>query len=265
MVQNSNEMQSNMTDYSKLIKTLLPFTKKAGDEIMEVYDNDFDHELKSDGSPVTKADKAAEKILLNGLKRYAPGITVISEENPSSHVLKAPDIFFLVDALDGTREFLKRDGKGAFTVNIALIENNKPTLGIVYAPALKRMFYGATKLGAFENESEIQVLKVSKTNPVAVASESHRDIQTDQWLSDHKIKDTISIGSSLKFCLLACGEADIYPRFSPTMEWDTAAGDAILRAAGGMVSNLDGTPFQYGKDEYRNGAFIARGNGWGRK
>ena len=224
---------------------------------MAVYNEGFEHDLKSDGSPVTKADKAAEKIILDGLERHAPDIAVVSEENPSSHALQAPDIFFLVDPLDGTREFLKRDGKGSFTVNIALIENSVPTLGIVFAPALNRMFHGSQKSGAFENEKPIMVNKVSNEKRIAVASQSHRDEMTNRWLDENNIKRTVSIGSSLKFALLACGEAHVYPRFSPTMEWDTAAGDAILRAAGGMVANPDGTPFVYGKADYLNGGFIA--------
>ncbi len=249
-----------MVDYSKLIQSLLPFVLNAGDAIMEVYENDFKHKLKKDGSPVTIADKTAEEILLKGLKQHAINTIVISEENPDSHYLNPPEQFFLVDPLDGTKEFLKHDGKGAFTVNIALIENNEPTLGIVYAPALKRMFYGARDIGSFEGKNRIQTRMMPGTNPVAVASQSHRDEKTEQWLIKSKINKTITIGSSLKFGLVACGEADIYPRFSPTMEWDTAAGDAILRAAGGMVSNPDGTPFLYGKNAYKNGAFIARGS-----
>ncbi len=226
---------------------------------MQVYQDDFlhEHEQKQDGSPVTLADKKAERILLHALKEVAPEITIISEENPDSHELTAPDVFFLVDPLDGTKEFLKRDGKGAFTVNVALIENGLPTLGIVYAPALKRMFHGAKNLGAFENDKKICPSPRSGNKMIGVASQSHRDEKTEQWLKDQKINKILSIGSSLKFGLLACGEADIYPRFSPTMEWDTAAGDAILRAAGGIVTNPDGTAFIYGKPDYKNGAFLA--------
>ena len=171
----------------------------------------------------------------------------------------APSVFFLVDPLDGTKEFLKCDGKGAFTVNIALIENKEPTLGIVYAPALGRMFFGSKGNGAFEGDRSICARREIAGKKIAVASQSHRDAKTDAWLSKNNISETVSIGSSLKFGLLANGEADVYPRFSPTMEWDTAAGDAILRAAGGMVLNPDGSPFTYGKTDYRNGAFIATG------
>lgn len=226
---------------------------------MDVYQSGFDHAIKADGSPVTKADEAAERIIISGLANHAPNIDVVSEENDDSHRLSVPAIFFLVDPLDGTKEFLKCDGKGAFTVNIALIENKEPTIGIVYAPALGRMFFGSKGNGAFEGKKSICARREVAGNAVAVASQSHRDVKTDKWLCEHDIDETISIGSSLKFGLLANGEADFYPRFSPTMEWDTAAGDAILRAAGGMVSNPDGSPFMYGKAGYKNGAFIATG------
>lgn len=247
-----------MINYSNLIASLIPVARNAGAAIMAVYNEGFEHDIKSDGSPVTKADKAAEKIILDGLRSHAPDIGVVSEENPSSHELQAPDIFFLVDPLDGTKEFLKLDGKGAFTVNIALIENNTPTMGIVFAPALNRMFYGAQDLGAFENDKPIKACAVPIEKRIAVASQSHRDENTNRWLDENNIEKTVSIGSSLKFALLACGEAHVYPRFGPTMEWDTAAGDAVLRAAGGMVFNPDETPFKYGKTNYLNGGFIAK-------
>lgn len=247
-----------MVNYSNLITSLIPVAKNAGEAIMAIYSEGFEHDLKSDGSPVTKADKAAEKIILDGLQKHAPDITVISEENSVSHKLEAPDVFFLVDPLDGTKEFLKRDGKGSFTVNIALIENNEPTMGIIYAPALDRLFYGAKNCGAHESGKPIKTQEMPSSGVIAVASASHRDEQTNKWLDDHKINQTTSIGSSLKFALVACGEANVYPRFGPTMEWDTAAGDAILRAAGGIVTNPDGTPFQYGKTKYLNGGFIAK-------
>lgn len=248
-----------MNNYETLFDALLPVAKLAGDAIMKVYKDDFDHNLKEDGSPVTLADQAAEEIILGGLKNIAPQIPVISEENPNSHSLEAPQLYFLVDPLDGTKEFLKRDDKGAFTVNIALVENRIPIFGIVYAPALNRMFYGAKEFGAFENENKIKTRIPNPDRLLAVASQSHRDEKTQTWLEENQISETVSIGSSLKFGLLASGEADIYPRFGPTMEWDTAAGDAVLRAAGGMVFTPEGKPFLYGKHEYKNTAFIAKG------
>ena len=243
----------------ELIDALEPVARAAGDAIMAIYARGVDAEFKQDGSPVTEADDAAEKIILSALNRISPDITVISEENVASHSLSAPDEFFLVDPLDGTKEFLKADGKGAFTVNIALVRNHVPIVGVVYAPALNRMFIGCSELGATEDGNPIGIRDLPVGGAVAVASASHRDADTDQWLLKHGITNTVSIGSSLKFCLLAAGEADVYPRFGPTMEWDTAAGDAILRAAGGKVLNPDDTPFSYGKAEYRNGPFVAYG------
>ena len=250
-----------------LLEPLTDVAREAGAAIMQVYeqmltDEGFQASLKDDGSPVTIADQAAEDLILPVLKQVAPHITVISEENASSHSIAAPTQFFLVDPLDGTKEFLKKDGKGSFTVNIALIDNGVPVLGVVYAPALGRMFYGNAE-GAYEvNEhgtSPLVVREVPDSGAVAVASVSHRDAVTEEWLQTQQIEQTAAIGSSLKFCLLAAGEADVYPRFGPTMEWDTGAGDAVLRAAGGTVKLTDGQPFPYGKAEYRNGAFIASG------
>lgn len=245
-------------EYETLIHSLLPAVKDAGKAIMSVYEKMPEAVLKNDGSPVTQADQAAEEILIEALQQYAPDITIISEENISSHSLKPREQYFLVDPLDGTREFLKRDGKGSFTVNIGIIENATPVAGIVYAPALDKMFIGICGVGAFENGKPITVKPFCSDNITALASRSHRDEKTNKWLKENNIKKTISIGSSLKFCLVAAGEADIYPRFSPTMEWDTAAGHAVLLAAGGGVFNPDGTPFTYGKPQYRNGAFIAQ-------
>jgi len=250
-------------DRKALLGELAPVARVAGAAIMAVYSEPPEATLKDDGSPVTVADKAAEAVILPALGEIAGDIPVVSEENADSHKLEAPDRFFLVDPLDGTKEFLRRDGRGAFTVNIALIEHGVPVLGVVFAPALDRMFVGAEGAGATETmdgtERAISIRKVPGSGPVAVASRSHRDEATNAWLSENGIAETISTGSSLKFCLVACGEADVYPRFGPTMEWDTAAGDAVLRAAGGKVTTPDGELYPYGKPEYRNGAFIARG------
>ena len=246
-----------MSYRKELIEKLVPAVRLAGDEIMRIYHRNPDAEIKLDGSPVTEADQKAETILLAALRQHAPDITIISEENANSHAIDAPDRFFLVDPLDGTKEFLKRDGKGSFTVNIGLVENRVPVLGIVYAPALEKMFTGSTGDGAFLNERPIHARKPHNGERTAVASASHRDEMTNQWLAENNISRTVSIGSSLKFCLVASGEADIYPRFGPTMEWDTAAGQAVLLAAGGHVTTPEKTPFLYGKDEYRNGPFIA--------
>lgn len=248
-----------MIAYSELINRLEPIVREAGAAIMDIHGRDVVRKTKPDNSPVTEADIASEKIILAVLREIAGDIPVISEENTLSHSLATPDCFFLVDPLDGTKEFLKEDSKGAFTVNIALIEHGAPTMGIVFAPALDRMFTGSPETVANENGMPISVRGLPDTGPVAVASASHRDEETNLWLSGNGIDQTVSIGSSLKFCLIAAGEADVYPRFSPTMEWDTAAGDAILRAAGGSVCNPDRSPFTYGKSAYRNGPFIACG------
>ena len=247
-----------------MLDELQKAARDAGAAIMEVYASDFEAIEKSDGSPVTAADTAAEAVIIPVLKALEPDTVIISEENAASHSVKAPDRFFLVDPLDGTKEFLKRDGKGSFTVNIALIEFGIPILGVVFAPALNRMFVGELGKGAREQTAEgewrdIAIRDLPENGAVAVASLSHRDEKTDNWLKEHGISEAISIGSSLKFCLVAAGEADVYPRFGPTMEWDTGAGDAVLRAAGGVVYDGDDEVFAYGKVDYRNGAFIACG------
>ena len=250
-------------DLIKMSKALEPLARKAGEKIMEVYAKDPKAKFKGDGSPVTEADQAAEAIILPALMDVAPGIAIVSEENAASHQFKATEKFFLVDPLDGTKEFLKRDNKGSFTVNIALIDRGAPVMGVVFAPALDRLFIGVVGKGATEKSGN-KTVSLSVRNPtpdgvVAVASASHRDEATDNWLAEYNIKNTISVGSSLKFCLIAAGEADVYPRFGPTMEWDTGAGDAVLRAAGGKTTLPNSKEFIYGKPEYRNGAFVAWG------
>jgi len=247
-----------------LINNLTPSVLAAGEIIMDVYKKGPNKEVKPDGSPVTEADRAAEEIILRALKKLRPEVLVISEENAGSHVKTAQKEFFLVDPLDGTKEFLKKDGKGCFTVNIGLIENNIPTMGIVYAPALGKLFFGCRNCGAWKTVNGKSTRISSRKAPIgqiiAVTSASHLDSKTNNWLKKNNITTTKSIGSSLKFCLVASGQADVYPRFGPTMEWDTAAGDAILRAAGGTVLNPNFSPFRYGKHLYKNEPFIAWGN-----
>ena len=250
-------------DYTNLIAALTPAVEAAGSVILDVKARGPSSEAKSDGSPVTIADQKAEDILLAALTDICPDIPVVSEENTDSHHLSASRRFFLVDPLDGTREFIKSDDNGAFTVNIGLIEDGLPVMGMVYAPARNAFYWGHKGGGAFCRETTritpITVRNVPERGAVAVASASHLDVATANWLSDHQINLTISVGSSLKFALVASGQADVYPRFGPTMEWDTAAGDAILRAAGGMVYHPDGEIYRYGKKDYRNTPFIAYG------
>ncbi|MEO1608661.1 MAG: 3'(2'),5'-bisphosphate nucleotidase CysQ [Pseudomonadota bacterium] len=251
--------------FTDLKDALIETARKAGTEIMEVYaDKRYKPEMKADGSPVTKADLRAERCIIPVLKELLPDTAIISEENSESHRIEAPERFWLVDPLDGTKDFLKRgSGKGAFTVNIALIERQAPVLGVVFAPALERMFYGDVATGAWEitgnDQAALSVAVAEGEHRIAVTSFSHRDPATVQWLRSQGIVRTVSIGSSLKFCLVAAGEAHVYPRFGPTMEWDTAAGDAILRAAGGTTITPDGQPYLYGKPKYQNTAFIAWG------
>ena len=247
----------------ELMNNLKPSVLMAGQRIMDIYKKGPTEELKSDGSPVTEADRDAEKIIIVAIKKLAPELLVISEENVDSHVKTSEKKFFLVDALDGTKEFLKKDGKGCFTVNIGFIENSLPTMGIVYAPALDQMFFGCENFGAWKAMNgrieQISSRKVKESELTAVTSVSHLDLETIDWLEKNNITATKSIGSSLKFCLVASGQADVYPRFGPTMEWDTAAGDAILRAAGGTVLKPNFLPFQYGKHCYKNEPLIAWG------
>jgi 3'(2'), 5'-bisphosphate nucleotidase len=242
----------------------------AGIAIMEIYATDFAVQRKADNSVVTEADELAEKIILQHLARNWPQIPVIAEESASRGELPdAGNQFFLVDPLDGTREFLKRNGE--FTVNIARIENRVPVTGVIYAPALGRIYSGETAVGAFQADLAIEnqpesaswsVMKVESARqggPIAVASRSHRDAETQALLTRIKPQCLTGIGSSLKFCEIAAGRADVYPRLGRTMEWDTAAGHAILAAAGGFVRSLDGSPLLYGKRDrgFDNPSFIA--------
>ena len=258
------ESKSNI-DYLSLARKLEKPVREAGQAILDIYHQGSTVQIKGDGSPVTKADLASEAILLPAISVAAPSIQIVSEENAISHGFAVTDRFFLVDPLDGTKEFLKADNKGAFTVNIGLVEGQVPVMGIVYAPALDRLFFGAQDAGAFEMRGDvcrkIEVRKPPADGWIAVASASHRDKATNDWLQAHGIGNTIAIGSSLKFCLIAAGEADAYPRYGPTMEWDTAAADAILRAAGGSVLTANGQVLGYGKPRYRNTSFFAFGSG----
>ncbi len=239
---------------------------EAGWAIMKIYDAGFDVCLKEDGSPVTQADKTAEAIILAALRAATPDIPIVAEEESSEG--RAPTHpghrFYLVDPLDGTREFISRNGD--FTVNIALIEHGAPVIGVVYAPARGLLFSGGPD-GA--REAIIADRLATARRPIgirdcparmiAVASRSHSTPETDDYLACLDIAERVSVGSSLKFCLLARGEADVYPRFGPTMEWDTAAGDAILRAAGGGTWTLDDCLLTYGKSGFANPFFVARG------
>ena len=229
---------------------------------MKHYDADCGHRVKADHSPVTDADEEAEALILAELAVAFPGVPVVAEEEAAAgRVAQVGQRFFLVDPVDGTKEFVKRSGE--FTVNIAEVIDGAPIAGVVYAPAIGRLFVGAAGKGAFELSGKIMRSIAARAMPadglVAVSSKSHPDAKTAALLKTMTIKDNITAGSSLKFCLVAAGEADIYPRAGTTMEWDTAAGHAVLAAAGGSVTTWDGAPFIYGKPGFENGAFIARG------
>jgi 3'(2'), 5'-bisphosphate nucleotidase len=254
-------------DFDHLIPVIRRLALEAGDRIMEVYNGpDFAVKSKSDASPVTEADEAADAIISAGLRAEFPDVVLITEEQADSHALTA-STFLIVDPLDGTKEFVQR--RGDFTVNIAYVENGVPLRGVVYAPAQGRLFYtqadGVTveEMGDFAKDSvgAVKALAVSKPDNSAlmvVASKSHRDAATDEYIGKYTFKDMKSAGSSLKFCLVATGEADLYPRLGRTMEWDTAAGDAVLRGAGGHVVRFDDhTPLAYGKSGWDNPFFIA--------
>lgn len=252
-----------MPDIARLLPALLELVERAGALVMEHYAGPVPVTNKADRSPVTAADEAAEALILSGLAELTPGLPIVAEEAVAAG--RVPQVgagpFWLVDPLDGTREFLSRNGE--FTVNVGLVEGGRPVLGVVAAPAIGRLWWGAEGRGArtrdAAGERAIRVRRPPATGLVAVASRSHRDPETDAWLAAHRVAETVSAGSSLKLCLLAEGRADVYPRFGRTMEWDIAAGHAVLAAAGGRVVDREGRPLGYGKPGFENPPFIAWG------
>jgi len=260
-----------------LTTLLVDLALQAGAKAAEIYETDFDVEAKGDGSAVTQADRLGEEIILSGLTREAGDIPVLAEEAASEG--KIPDLgqrFFLVDPLDGTREFVNRTGE--FTVNIALIEDGVPVLGVVYAPGSAKLYYGGAGMGAYlQNVTpgaelsasaparQIKVRTRPETGLVAVASRSHRSQETEEYLAKIGAADFTPAGSSLKFCLIAEGLADVYPRLGRTMEWDTGAAQAVLEAAGGSVMVLENGeeqgPLRYNKIDrgFDNPYFVAWG------
>ena len=253
-----------MGDYARLLDELAEAAREAGEAIRTISARGFDIESKADSSPVTQADRAAELIILGALARSAPGVPVIAEEEVAAGRIPAhDDTYFLVDPLDGTKEFVR--GGSDYTVNIGLIERGAPKLGVVFAPATGRLHGGSVGFGAWVDEGRGR--RVIQTRPrgarmTAVASKSHLNQATIDYLNDAiGMCDYVAIGSSLKFCIVAEAEADIYPRASPTSEWDTAAGHAVLLAAGGIVDGPDGSPLSYGKPAFLNRAFVAT-SGW---
>lgn len=252
------------TDYARLIDDLAVASREAGEAILEVVRRGFEVESKQDTSPVTEADRAAELIILAALARAAPGVPVVAEEEVAAGRIPAlDDTYFLVDPLDGTKEFIR--GGDDYTVNIGLIERGSPKLGVVFAPATGRLHGGVVGEGAWLEEGQGRAPIATRPRgdlTTAVASKSHLNQATIDYL-EAAVGNCgyVSVGSSLKFCIVAEGKADIYPRAAPTSEWDTAAGHAVLLAAGGLVDGPDGEPLGYGKRAFLNRAFVAT-SGW---
>jgi 3'(2'), 5'-bisphosphate nucleotidase len=253
-----------MTDRLRVLDDMAEAAREAGEAIIDVVRRGFEVESKGDSSPVTEADRAAELIILAALARAAPGVPVIAEEEVAAGRIPAhDDLYFLVDPLDGTKEFVR--GGDDYTVNIALIEHGEPTLGVVFAPATGKLHIGCAGVGAWFDEGHGRTPMRTRERGqelTAVASKSHLNQATIDYLEAAVGTCAYAaVGSSLKFCIVAEGKADIYPRASPTSEWDTAAGHAVLLAAGGLVDGPDGEPLRYGKPAFLNRAFVAT-SGW---
>ncbi len=256
-------MTINRTTLNSLSAALVDIAERAGREILTVYGAGFDVRTKRDATPVTEADERAEKLILKALAEVAPEIPVVAEESVAEG--RVPEIegspFFLVDPLDGTKEFVSRNGE--FTVNIALVENEAPLIGAIHVPVLEESYWcdgdGAAWRRRGAQEAERIRCRKPENGLVVVASRSHRDSKTDAFLQKFKVKEQISAGSSIKFCRVAEGAADLYPRLGRTMEWDVAAGHAIVNAAGGSVTTVDDQPFTYGKPDFANPFFVVRG------
>ena len=251
-------------DDERLLDDLSVAATEAGEAILEIVRRGFEVESKRDTSPVTEADRAAELVILAALARAAPGVPVVAEEEVAAGRIPAlDDVYFLVDPLDGTKEFIR--GGDDYTVNIGLIERGVPKLGVVFAPSTRRLHGGIVGKGSWLDEGKGRMPISTRQRgeiTTAVASKSHLNQATIDYL-EAAVGNCgyVSIGSSLKFCIVAEGKADIYPRAAPTSEWDTAAGHAVLLAAGGLVDGPDGEPLRYGKPTFLNRAFVAT-SGW---
>ncbi|NCT13102.1 MAG: 3'(2'),5'-bisphosphate nucleotidase CysQ [Rhodobacterales bacterium] len=254
-------------DFDRLTEVMRALALEAGDAIMQIYEGPgFVVETKADDSPVTVADRRADAIISAGLRAAFPDVPLVTEEQAATHAVRG-DTFLIVDPLDGTKEFVNR--RGDFTVNIAYVEGGVPLRGVVYAPSRERLFYTDAAGRSVEELGIPHPDRVGETRPLAVAqpdnaalmvvaSKSHRDAATDAYIAQYAVRDMTSAGSSLKFCLVATGEADLYPRLGRTMEWDTAAGHAVLAGAGGLVVRFDNhKPLTYGKAGFENPFFIA--------
>ena len=266
-------MSDSRITSSPLLEAMIDAAIEAGRAAHQIYLGSFDVQHKADQSPVTAADHAAEAIILERLRQAAPGVPIVAEEEVAAGRLPAIGAeFFLVDPLDGTKEFIQRNGD--FTVNIALVRKGDPVLGVVYAPVTAALYIGDVIAGnALRSHVEpshahlkdpaprvpIRVRPVPERGLTVVVSRSHSTPETETYLKHYPVAERVSVGSSLKFCQVASGEADLYPRLGPTMEWDTAAGHAVLVAAGGSVLAPGGAALTYGKPGLRNSFFIAGG------
>jgi 3'(2'), 5'-bisphosphate nucleotidase len=249
-----------MSDLLSLVRALIPAVRAAGELEMRYFRAGVEATGKSDGSPVTKADREAEALLAEALAKLSPGLPVVGEEETAEG--RVPDVsggtFFLIDALDGTRGFVR--GAPDFTVNVALVEGGRPVMGIVHAPATGALYHGADG-AAFRDGETILVRRAPEEGLTVIASRRADTGRLAEFLKGRAVCETLLRSSSIKFCVIAEGGADLYPRLGPTSEWDTAAGEAILVAAGGAVTGLGGKPLVYGKaaEKFLNPAFMARG------
>jgi len=244
----------------KLLKALQQLVHQAGEAIMQVYKTaDFSIETKKDDSPVTKADLDAHYLLIDGLAKLTPHIAIVSEEDPASQIVpQTHHCYWLIDPLDGTKEFINRNGQ--FTVNLALIEDNSPSFGFVSTPIDQTLYCGGRQLGAWRlRDDSIEPLQIQahQSPKRVVASKSHLNDATLDFITNLGPTTLVQAGSSLKLLRIAEGEADIYPRLAPTCEWDTAAAQAVLEGAGGKVTQMDGSPMRYGKADILNPYFVA--------
>lgn len=248
-------------NYNVVLPDIIKIADEASERVLHIYQSDFKVEYKEDQSPITAADLASHDIIVRGLRRLTPDIPVLSEEGANApwDERKHWHCFWLIDPIDGTKEFTQRSGE--FTVNIALIENGEPVLGVVTAPALREAFWGAKGEGAYKRDRAGRVGRIQVSSPRevtrVVASKSHLNEQTRQFIKTLGEHVLVQAGSSLKFCRIAEGHADVYPRLGPTCEWDTAAAHAVLVAAGGRVETLEGRPLTYGKVDVMNDWFVA--------
>lgn len=263
-------MTQTVHEFSSYIGEIEIIAREAGARILDIYNGEFEVENKTDGSPLTEADKAAHNIIVDRLARLTPDVPVLSEESRAIEYATRKDwqCYWLIDPLDGTREFVKRNGE--FTVNIALIENKKPVLGVVYVPVKDILYSASAGTGAIKEDSSgkrlpINVRMYKRGAPSVVASRSHAGEMLQAFLDKVTAKEgkpeIVSMGSSLKLCLVAEGVADVYPRLGPTSEWDTAAAQCVVEAAGGQVLSLQGEPLVYNKENILNPMFLAVCNG----